>query len=229
MGHISLVTISGSAKKKKSKPMKLIHPSYFPNITTFSYILHHPICWEVHDNYQKQTFRNRTYISNDRGKHILSIPIIHVGKANGRQKYEDVLIDNSYPWQRQHWRTLQTAYRTSPYFEFYEDDIKHLYNKPYEKLLEFNLKTIETIFECLQMEMPLTKSPHFEVKPEDNEDFRFLISAKLKHQLNIEPYIQVFGDRHGFIPNLSILDLLFNLGPNTIDYLNHEFISPSNG
>ncbi|MEP2238724.1 MAG: WbqC family protein [Maribacter sp.] len=208
--------------------MKLIHPSYFPNILTFSYIMHHPICWEVNDNYQKQTFRNRTYISNDRGKHILSIPIIHVGRANGRQKYKDVKIDNSYPWQRQHWRTLETAYRTSPFFEFYEDDIRPLYDQPYESLLDYNLKTIETIFECLQIQMPTDKTIAFETTPEGKEDFRFLISAKFKPQLNIEPYTQVFGDRHGFTPNLSILDLLFNMGPNSIEYLKHEFIATSN-
>ena len=208
--------------------MKLIHPSYFPNILTFSYIMHHPICWEVNDNYQKQTFRNRTYISNDRGKHILSIPIIHVGRANGRQKYKDVLIDNSYPWQRQHWRTLETAYRTSPFFEFYEDDIKPLYHQTYESLLDFNIKTIETIFECLQLEMPKEKTLAYKTTPEDKDDFRFLISAKYTPQLNIEPYTQVFRDRHGFTPNLSILDLLFNLGPNSIAYLNHEFIATDN-
>ena len=208
--------------------MKLIHPSYFPNILTFSYIMHHDICWEVEDNYQKQTFRNRTYICNDRGKHILSIPIIHVGKANGRQKYKDVTIDNSYPWQRQHWRTLETAYRTSPFFEFYEDDIKPLYTEPFESLLGFNLKTIDTVFECLQLEMPQTKTEKFEEKPVDNKDYRSLISAKLKPKLDFEPYVQVFGDRNGFIPNLSILDLLFNVGPNTVDYLNHEFIIPTN-
>jgi hypothetical protein len=208
--------------------MKLIHPAYFPNILTFSYIMHHPTCWEVHDNYQKQTFRNRTYISNDRGKHILSIPIIHANRANGRQKYKDVLIDNSYPWQRQHWRTLETAYRASPFFEFYEDEIKALYNQPYEKLLDYNLKTIETIFECLQLEMPTEKTLGYETTPEGKEDFRFLISAKLTPQLNIEPYIQVFVDRHGFTPNLSILDLLFNLGPNSIEYLKHEFIAVHN-
>lgn len=190
--------------------------------------MHHPICWEVNDNYQKQTFRNRTYISNDRGKHILSIPIIHAGRANGRQKYKDVLIDNSYLWQRQHWRTLETAYRTSPFFEFYEDEIKALYNQPYEKLLEYNLKTIETIFDCLQLEMPLAKSESFEITPIHNEDYRFLISAKLKHQLKFNTYTQVFNDRHGFLPNLSILDALFNLGPNTVDYLNSEFIAPAN-
>ncbi|APA65437.1 WbqC family protein [Maribacter sp. 1_2014MBL_MicDiv] len=208
--------------------MKVIHPSYFPNILTFSYVLHEPTCWEVHDNYQKQTFRNRTYISNDRGKHILSIPIIHVGKEQGRQKYKDVLIDNSYPWQRQHWRTLQTAYRTSPFFEFYEDEIKQLYDQPYDKLLDYNLKTIETIFECLQMEMPKESTKEFEVSLSEHEDFRFLINAKLKHNLTIEPYTQVFGDRHGFIPNLSILDLLFNMGPNSIEYLRKDFIYKDN-
>lgn len=209
--------------------MKLIHPTYFPNILTFSYIMHHAICWEVEDNYQKQTFRNRTYISTDRGKHILSIPIVHVGKTKGRQKYKDVILDNSYPWQRQHWRTLETAYRTSPFFEFYEDEIKPLYTQPFKNLLDFNLKTIETIFDCLQLEMPMNTSELYEENPSNIHDYRYLVSAKLKHKLNLEPYIQVFGDRHGFIPNLSILDLLFNLGPNTIEYLNKELVATPNG
>tara|TARA_R110002051_G_scaffold8755_1_gene35947 strand:+ start:46478 stop:47107 length:630 start_codon:yes stop_codon:yes gene_type:complete len=208
--------------------LKLIHPTYFPNLHTFSYIIHHDICWEAEDNYQKQTLRNRTYIANDRGKHILSIPIIHVGKANGRQKYKDVLIDNSYAWQRQHWRTLQTAYRTSPFFEFYEDEIEPLYTQTFDKLQEFNIKTIAVIFDCLQLEMPTLKSTQFIANPSDKKDYRFLVSAKLKDQLNIEPYVQVFSDRNGFIPNLSILDVLFNLGPNTVDYLNQEFIKKAN-
>ena len=204
--------------------MKLMHPVYFPNIQTFSYSMHHPVCWEVEDNYQKQTFRNRTYICTDRGKHIMSIPIIHAGKANGRQKYKEVALDNSYPWQRQHWRTLETAYRTSPFFEFYEDDIKPLYTSSFELLMDFNLKTIATIFDCLQCEMPKLTSKAYEEHPTDKTDYRFLVSAKLGNQLSMEPYIQVFGDRHGFIPNLSILDLLFNMGPNTVEYLKQEFL-----
>jgi hypothetical protein len=189
--------------------------------------MHHPICWEVKDNYQKQTLRNRTYICNDRGKHMLSIPIVHAGKANGRQKYEEVALDNSYPWQRNHWRTLETAYRTSPFFEFYEDDIKPLYTSKFNLLMDFNLKTIESIFDCLQLEMPISVTSSFEEEPKNKEDFRFLVSAKKKYKVSMEPYVQVFGDRHGFVPNLSILDLLFNVGPNTVDYLNKEFLPKS--
>ena len=209
--------------------MKLLHPTYFPNVRTFSYIIHHPVCWEVEDNYQKQTFRNRTYIATDRGKHILSIPIVHVGKDSGRQKYKDVALDNSYPWQRQHWRTLETAYRTSPFFEFYEDDIKPLYINSFEGLMDFNLKSIETIFDCLQLEMPKATSDTFEESPKNKTDLRFLVNAKVKNQLKLEPYVQVFGDRNGFIPNLSILDLLFNMGPNTVAYLNNDFLLETNG
>ena len=105
----------------------LLHPSYFPNIATFAAMIQNEVRWEVEDNYQKQTYRNRCYICTDKGRHLLNIPIKHVGGDQGRQKYKEVLVDNDYPWQRNHWRTLQTAYRTSPFFEFYEDDLAPVY------------------------------------------------------------------------------------------------------
>ena len=199
--------------------MHLLHPTYFPNIITFSFIAQQEVCWEVHDNYQKQTYRNRCYVCTDRGRHMLSIPIVHVGKSNGRQKYKDVTMDNSYPWQRQHWRTLETAYRTSPFFEFYEDDIKLLYFNTYESLMDFNLKTIETVLDCLQLEMPSKTTDSFMEEPKDVNDVRHLVSAKKKPSIEQEEYVQVFSDRHQFIPNSSILDLLFNVGPNSVSYL----------
>lgn len=206
----------------------LIHPTYFPNITTFGAIVQNEICWEVHDNYQKQTYRNRVKICTDRGLHMLSIPIVHVGNAQGRQLYKDVRIDNSYSWQRQHWRTFETAYRTSPFFEFYEDDIRPLYNSKSEYLLDFNIKTIEIICDFLQVEISTEKTAKFESTPQNTNDYRSLVSSKKKLVVEQVPYHQVFGDRHGFISDLSILDVLFNLGPETIGYLKQVTLNLEN-
>ncbi|HET8735822.1 MAG TPA: WbqC family protein [Pricia sp.] len=200
----------------------LLHPTYFPNIATFAVIAQNDIQWEGEDNYQKQTYRNRSYVCTDQGRHMLSIPIQHVGGEQGRQRYKDVLLDNDYPWQRQHWRTLQTAYRTSPFFEFYEDDVAPLYEESFKYLLEFNLKTIQTICDCLQMHMPEQKTMEYKMIPDGIRDSRFLVNAKSNLAIPQEHYVQVFGDRHGFVENVSILDLLFNEGTNALAYLKQQ-------
>ena len=189
-------------------------------------LVQNEIIWEVADNYQKQTYRNRCYICTDQGKHILSIPIKHVGGDQGRQKYKNVKLENDYQWQRQHWRTLQTAYRTSPYFEYYEDEIAPLFDKKYDFLMDFNFKTIEVICDCLQIEMPFERTQNFQVHlPNNILDARFLVSSKNELEFEQEEYVQVFGDRHGFIQNTSILDLLFNEGTNALSYM--KSINPS--
>ncbi|MDO6603278.1 WbqC family protein [Arenibacter palladensis] len=206
----------------------LLHPGYFPNIANFAAIVQNDICWEVMDNFQKQTYRNRCYICTDLGKHMLNIPIKHVGNRKGKQRYSDVKIDNDYPWQRQHWRTLETAYRTSPFFEFYEDDIAPLYHNTFHSLMDFNLKTIETVCECLQIKMPQDRTEVFEVDVTDKIDGRILINSKANFQFQQPEYVQVFEDRNDFIPNLSILDLLFNEGTNTLNYLKNLNINLTN-
>ncbi|SHF42331.1 WbqC-like protein family protein [Arenibacter palladensis] len=206
----------------------LLHPGYFPNIANFAAIVQNDICWEVMDNFQKQTYRNRCYICTDLGKHMLNIPIKHVGNRKGKQRYSDMKIDNDYPWQRQHWRTLETAYRTSPFFEFYEDDIAPLYHNNFHSLMDFNLKTIETVCECLQIKMPQDRTEVFEVDVTDKIDGRILINSKANFQFQQPEYVQVFEDRNDFIPNLSILDLLFNEGTNTLNYLKNLNINLTN-
>lgn len=207
--------------------MTVLHPAYFPNVAFFSiYGKAKDVVFEFQDNYQKQTYRNRAHICNDRGKHLLSIPIVHTKGADGRQHYKEVKLDNSYPWQRQHWRTLETAYRTSPFFEFYEDEIRPLYEEKSELLIDFNLASIEIICDCLQMD--LVKNFTEEYVFEHRKDFRYLVNAKKEVPYDFPEYVQVFGDRHGFIPNLSILDVLFNLGPNTLEYLRNIEIDGSN-
>ncbi len=206
------------------KPLLLL-PSYFPNIATFAAILKYNVVWEIHGNYQKQTYRNRAYIATDKGKHMINIPIVHLGKNHGRQTYADVQIDYSYAWQRLHWRTLETAYRTSPFFEYYEDEIAPLFQSQEKSLLEFNLKTIETICDCLQLNFPKDQTNSYQKITTNAIDARFLCNSKKKVDLKQPEYTQVFNDRNNFAPNLSILDLLFNEGTNTINYLKNINLS----
>ncbi len=203
--------------------MKIIlHPTCFPSIATFAAIVQHDVIWEAHDNFQKQTYRNRCYICTDQGKHMLTIPVRHVGGTEGRQKYGDVEMDNSYDWKKLHWRTLETAYRTSPFFEFYEDEIQPLFHGSESNLFEFNLRTIAIIAGCLDIEVPKEKTNTYETDITDHFDARILVQAKKGKTHDFETYPQVFEDRHSFVPNVSVLDLLFNEGPNSIAYLRKQ-------
>lgn len=207
------------------EPLTLLHPTYFPSITSMALLAQRRCIWEVCDYYQKQTYRNRTYISTDQGKHIMTIPIQHVGGAQGKQFYRDVKVDNQYPWQRQHWRTLQTAYRSSPFFEYYEDELAPLFHDSYEFLLDFNLRSIELASECLQQAMPSSKTTIYEPNPKNSIDMRFLVNAKRSATFVPPPYPQVFVERHGFIGNQGILDLLFNEGTAAAVYLEELSLS----
>ena len=199
----------------------IIHPTYFPNIAHFTAMLQaDEVTFEMDDNYQKQTYRNRTFIYGANGKLQLSIPIIHSQKD--RQKYRDIKIYNTEKWQLVHWKSLETAYRTSPYFEFYEDDIQPLFSQKNEYLLDFNLKCIEVISECLQLELKTDKTELYEKTISDKTDFRPLANSRKEAPFDFDSYTQVFVDKHGFIPNLSILDLLFNEGTNALNYLNNQ-------
>ena len=203
----------------------LLHPTYFPDIATFSTLAQRDVVWEVHDNYQKQTYRNRCYISTDQGKLMLNIPIKHVGGKQGRQKYRDVRIENEYPWQRQHLKTLQTAYRTSPYFEFYEDEFIPIFERNFKFLLDMNLEIIALLCDILGMEFYSDKSESYRIEPKESFDGRFLVHAKQEIDFEQVPYPQVFDDRHDFVKNASILDLLFNEGTNALEYLRRQSLS----
>ena len=197
----------------------LLHPTYFPNSLSMACLARGPVVWEACDNYQKQTYRNRCYICNDRGRQLLNIPIRHVGGSSGRQLFREVQIDNGYNWQRQHWRSLETAYRSAPFFEYYEADLMPLFEQPFDFLLDLNLATIETLCGLLGLDFPQTRTERYEPEPAARRDGRFLVSAKAGPGAPLPRYPQVFEDRHGFIPDLSVLDLLFNEGTAAPDYL----------
>ena len=176
-----------------------------------------PILWEVEDFYKKQSYRNRMEIHAANGKLILSIPIKHLG-YEGHQNYKDVQIANEFPWQRNHWLTLNTAYQCSPFFEYYEDEILPLYQNTYLSLLEFNMQVMETICELLQVQIPQEVTKTYE-KNSEYYDLRSLIDVKSTRNKSVIEYTQVFSEKNGFIPNLSIIDLLFNMGPKTVKLL----------
>lgn len=196
----------------------VLHPVYFPNVSTLRCLLE-PAVWEVWDNFQKQTFRNRCYICTDRGRHMLNIPIRHVGGKTGRQRYRDVRIDNTYPWQRQHWRSLETAYRSAPFFEYYEPELAPLFEKRHEWLMEWNLETTAILCRLAGLPFPESKTERYEAVPEGNRDMRPLVNAKTATEAGFPPYPQVFMERTGFVPNLSGLDLLFNEGNQAGAYI----------
>ncbi len=196
----------------------LFQPTYFSPIYQFQKLVNaDKVVFEVQDNFQKQTYRTRFKIYTPNGIQTLHIPIKH--KKGVRQKTRDVEIEYSFRWQRKHFKSLQNSYRSSPYFEFYEDDIAPLYEKKHKYLLDFLLLTQELSFEMLQIDIPYSKTIAYEPSYPSELDFRYFDNAKIKKEFKVKKYTQVFEQKHGFIPNLSILDLLFNEGPNAISIL----------
>lgn len=201
----------------------LLHPTYLPSIATFVAIAKaDTLTFEVFDNYQKQTYRNRMYIYDANGKLPLTIPVIYTQK--NRQLYQDILIANDENWQELHWKSIQSAYCSSPFFEFYEHDFQSLFTEKFHNLLDFNFKCLEAIYGCLELPFEFKLSKVFEKQTENSIDYRFLTDNRREKVQNFKPYVQVFDDKHGFIPNLSILDLICNEGPNAILYLERQKI-----
>ena len=200
----------------------ILHPSYFPPISHLAAMAQsETITFEVEDNFQKQTNRNRTYIYSPNGIQMLNIPIKH-SKEN-RQKTKDIRIENDFDWQKQHFKSLEAAYRSSPFFEFFEDDLMPIFEKKHDFLLDLNFKALDIVTKCLRMknEYSITTEYFHEVDNSVIKDFRPLINGK-KDRSMFESYTQVFDDKYGFINNLSVLDLLFNEGKFAMEYLKKQ-------
>lgn len=180
------------------------------------------VIFEVEDNYLKQTYRTRMFIAHSNGILLLNIPIKH-NNTNGRLKTKEVIVENDFPWQEQHWKSLQSAYRTSPFFEYYEDDLKPLFTETVGNLMEHNLKIFDLLCELIGIEIEVSKTTSFETDPEMT-DLRILINAKRRSGFKPKQYTQVHEANHPFLPNLSVLDLLFNEGPNALNYLEKELL-----
>ncbi len=175
---------------------------------------------EQYDNFLKQTYRNRCIIATANGAQTLTIPV-EKGDSN-KCLMRDVRISDHGNWRRLHWNALATAYGDSPFFDYYADDLRPFYEQRFEFLFDFNMLLTEKLCELLDISPHISVSEEYIKNPVDNDDFRDAIHPK--HPLpdaafTPQPYYQVYAQRHGFIPNLSILDLLFNMGNEAVFYL----------
>ena len=199
-----------------------IHPTYFPSISHYVAMAQSEnIVFEMEDNFQKQTNRNRTYIYSPNGIQLLNIPVKHSKQIF--QKTKDVKIEPDFDWQKQHFKSLEAAYRSSPFFEYFEDDIRPIFEKKYEFLMDLNFEIMDFVAKCLRMKLEYeTTSEYFhEVDSNTMLDYRMLADGK-KDNSQFETYTQVFDDKHGFLNNLSVLDLIFNEGKFALDYLKNQ-------
>jgi hypothetical protein len=191
--------------------------AYFPPIQYFSkLIVYDSVIIEQFENYTKQSFRNRCEILSPSGIQTLSIPVEKI--SGSKQQIKDVKIDYSKHWQSNHFKSIQTAYFSSPFYEFYIDALKGFFERKYIFLFDFNIEIIQTLLNEMQIEKPLKYSEYFQNNYHFS-DFRNKIHPKINisedSQFKPVRYIQVFFDTFEFLPNLSIIDLLFNEGPYT--------------
>lgn len=203
---------------------KLIVPAcYLAPVSWFMTLTQHAdreILIESFEHFPKQTYRNRTSIFGANGRLDLYIP---VQKGKGiHTVMKDVRISHHADWQRLHWMSLQTAYRSSAYFEFYEDDLAPFYEKKHTFLLDYNWQLTALILKLLKLDIALKSSESYETNYAPDMDFRDRIHPKKPPVQVVQAYRQVFSDRFGFLPDLSIVDLLFNHGPQSIRYLQPE-------
>jgi len=200
-----------------------IFSSYIPNVATLAVLAQHE-CIDIQTQafYQKQNYRNRTQIAGANGVLNLIIPIEKSVKGT-RLIDQDVLISYHEMWQNNHWKSFVSAYQSSPFFEFYQDELEFVFFKRQNKLLDFNLDILQLIMDWLELDTKIRISTE---QPLYNPTGEALISAKKTTAIHFPKYIQVFESKLGFISNLNALDLICCLGPESLPYLKKIDVTP---
>ncbi|HTF03760.1 MAG TPA: WbqC family protein [Bacteroidia bacterium] len=201
----------------------VLSSSYFAPVSWFALAVRsEKIIIDIHEHYIKQTWRNRCRIAGANGPLDLIIPV----KTSGNHTaMKDVRMDYATNWQRVHWHAIKSAYGKSPFFEFYEDRLAPLYEKQPEFLIDWNENCLNSVLSSLKFSIPIELSGEYAEPETDQPDFRTIIAPRHATHDKISKtrnYIQVFEERFGFQPNLSIIDMLFCCGPQTLDYLKSE-------
>lgn len=192
---------------------------YLPPVAWFAKLnIYKPVILiEKEEHFPKQTYRNRANIASPDGVLVLTVPVIKGSKNH--TKIKDVKISYDFNWQRLHWQSMQTCYRRSAYFEYYEDELASFYEKKYDYLFDYNEQLLRFILRAIKLPAELVFTEDYETEYPLLEDLRDVIHPKKEPGFNQKKYYQVFEERNGFLKNLSIADLLFNQGPHSINYL----------
>ena len=202
----------------------LLSSAYFPPIQYFSHISEADnILIEVEENYIKQTYRNRCKIYSPKGMQILTVPVER-GSFH-KVKISSLRIDYSRHWQENHLRTLKTAYNSSAFYEFYIDEISEIIMRKHKYLLDLNMEILDKFLSILELDKNIVPTESYISNPSAYRDLRNTIHPKLNDRQFCEKlpeYFQVFSVESGFIPDLSILDLIFNTGPEAYSYLSQK-------
>jgi len=206
-----------------TKLILLIEPQYLPSIAFFVYALQYqPILFEVYANYQRSSYTNRTYIAGANGKQRLSIPL--VGGSRQKNNIIHLNIDFSENWAKEHWYAIQSAYAKAAFFEYYEDDMRRFFQSPIDSLLTWSLQWFNWLCEQLNFQPVYESTEKYipsNILSDDIYDARNLIRPNQSYDLLLQNlhYYQLFNEKHGFIYNLSVLDLLMSEGPNALSLL----------
>lgn len=206
----------------------LLTTSYFPPVRYFTMLCQHTTALiEHHETYAKQSFRNRCEILTGNGVLRLTVPVTLPGGNHTR--VDKVTITDDDPWRVKHWRAIESAYNKSPYFLYYRDSIETvLFDKSVTLLIDLNTRLLEEIMNSIGLETKLERTSNYKARLEEKIDARKMTGRGYKPgvRANFPGYAQVFNERFPFRPDLSILDLLFNVGPGTLDYLWSVKLSP---
>ena len=197
--------------------VRLIEPTYFPPISHWKFIKSKDLLWSINSKYNKQTLTNRTYMDSANGELMLTVPIKHSGK-NQPRVFSDIKLDLSSNWKKNHFKSIKICYQSSPFYEFYEDDLISFFNLDYENLYDLNLKSIKMVCNWLKIKMPediYNEKNKYDYKI---QDLTHMSNCKRTSYLKQKKYNQTFETKNGFINDLSVIDLIFNCGPNSIDY-----------
>lgn len=195
----------------------ILSTTYFGPIEWYSQLYRSDCVYlEACETFQKQTVRNRCTIATANGRQTLSLPVVH----DDATMITDIRISNHGKWRTEHWNALASAYGESPFFDYYADDIKPFFTNQWEHLFDFNLAIMRKMLELLDIEKDINltaayRQPSMQTATLQEEDTKKGSIAPFEPKT----YYQVFQQKHGFMPNLSILDLLFNMGNEAILYL----------